>query len=116
MNLNLTQPLDELEPGVRKQAISFICESGPLKAYLDEKLLRQMLTNLLSNALKYTQPGGAIYFEVCVKQEAVILRIEDEGIGIPQEDLPYLFEPFHRARNATAIAGTGLGLAIVKKA
>lgn len=84
-------------------------------ARLDEKLLRQTLTNLLSNAVKYSTEGGAVQFDlVCTDKEAVF-RIQDYGIGIPEQDLPRLFESFSRCSNVGSIPGTGLGLAIAKK-
>ena len=76
--------------------------------------LRQALGNLLDNALKFTPEGGEI--EVGLRQEGTwaSLWVRDSGIGVPAEDLPGLFERFHRGRNAAAYPGSGLGLAIVK--
>lgn len=82
---------------------------------MDEKLLRHILVNLLSNAIKYSPAGGTIVFNVRTERDAITLVVGDEGIGIPQADLPRLFETFHRATNVGNISGTGLGLAIVKK-
>ncbi|MFC5409092.1 PAS domain S-box protein [Larkinella bovis] len=85
----------------------------PYSAYLDEKLIGQVLVNLLANAFKFAQeePRLAIRFE----PETVIIDVIDTGMGIPAGDLPDLFEPFFRARNSTAIQGTGLGLAIARQ-
>ncbi|WP_026735741.1 hybrid sensor histidine kinase/response regulator [Fischerella sp. PCC 9605] len=85
------------------------------EALCDENLLRHILGNLLSNAIKYSYPNSNVYFELLFQNQTVIFRIQDEGIGIPQEDQKQLFEPFHRASNVGTIPGTGLGLAIVKK-
>ncbi|MCX7592348.1 MAG: hybrid sensor histidine kinase/response regulator [Fischerella sp.] len=86
------------------------------KALCDENLLRHILGNLLSNAIKYSHPNSNVYFELRLKDDnTVVFRIQDQGIGIPQEDQKQLFEPFHRASNVGTIPGTGLGLAIVKK-
>ncbi|MEA3375610.1 MAG: HAMP domain-containing sensor histidine kinase [Chloroflexota bacterium] len=72
--------------------------------------------NLLDNALKFTPAGGGVTLRLrpssCSRQ--VELWVQDSGIGIPEEDLPHLFERFHRGRNATAYPGSGLGLVIVK--
>jgi two-component system NtrC family sensor kinase len=77
--------------------------------------LRQMVGNLLENAMKYTPPGGTIYVEAESEDEQVIIRIRDTGPGIPPQDQPYLFDKFFRASNIPADApGTGLGLSIVK--
>jgi signal transduction histidine kinase len=83
--------------------------------YLDEKLLRQILSNLLSNALKYSPDGGKIQFDLIFDQNTVTFRIQDEGIGIPAKDQPQLFDTFYRTSNVGTISGTGLGLAIVKR-
>ncbi|WP_392477266.1 ATP-binding protein [Nostoc sp. C110] len=85
------------------------------EALWDESLLRHILGNLLSNAIKYSLPGGIVRFELIGQEKAVIFRIQDSGIGIPQEDQKRLFQPFQRADNVGNIPGTGLGLAIVKK-
>ncbi|BAY76961.1 response regulator receiver sensor signal transduction histidine kinase [Nostoc linckia NIES-25] len=81
----------------------------------DESLLRHILVNLLSNAIKYSLPGGMVRFELIGQEKAVIFRVQDWGIGIPEENQKRLFEPFHRADNVGSIPGTGLGLAIAKK-
>lgn len=82
---------------------------------LDEKLLRQLLTNLLSNAVKYSPNGGTIQFDLMFEPNRIILRIQDPGIGIPQNEQANLFDPFYRSSNVGTISGTGLGLAIVQK-
>lgn len=82
----------------------------------DAKLLRQAFSNLLNNAIKYSPSGSTIRFEcMCSPHEAVI-KVIDQGIGIPEEDQPKLFEPFHRATNVGTRQGTGLGLAVTKRA
>ncbi|MBD1806256.1 HAMP domain-containing histidine kinase [Microcoleus sp. FACHB-SPT15] len=93
----------------------FHSQGNCTNASLDERLLRQILTNLLSNAIKYSPRGSTVRFDLeCIGGDAT-LRIKNSGIGIPAEDLPRLFDSFHRASNVGAIPGTGLGLAIVKK-
>jgi PAS domain S-box-containing protein len=82
---------------------------------LDEKLLRYILGNLLSNAIKYSHRGGAVQLNLSCFDNQAIFKIQDSGIGIPPEDVPHLFETFHRASNVGTIQGTGLGLAIVKQ-
>jgi signal transduction histidine kinase len=81
----------------------------------DEKLLRQILSNLLSNALKYSPEGSTVQFDLTAKDDRVIFQIQDQGIGIPPADQSRLFEAFHRANNVGTTQGTGLGLAIVKQ-
>jgi PAS domain S-box-containing protein len=118
--LDLEQFCQELIETMRDTAqngttIRFNCRGDCTNTYLDEKLLRQILTNLLTNAIKYSPHGSTVRFEIECKKDIAVLRIQDEGIGIPTEDLPELFESFHRASNVGTIPGTGLGLAIVKK-
>lgn len=82
----------------------------------DRTLLRQILLNLLLNAVKYSPAGASVYLELDGSNSEIVFRIKDEGIGIPPEDRDRLFELFHRAQNASTSDGTGLGLAIVKRA
>jgi len=82
----------------------------------DDKLLRQALTNLISNAIKYSPRGGTIAFSILQVDDRVLIRVSDDGIGIPEADQTELFEMFRRASNVGTIQGTGLGLAIVKRA
>jgi len=81
----------------------------------DEKLMRHIFGNLLSNAVKYSPHGGAVHLDVDCASENFTFTVQDHGIGIPESDLPRLFETFHRATNVGTITGTGLGLAIVKR-
>ena len=84
--------------------------------FVDEKLLRHILMNLLTNAVKYSPAESTVYVNLRCEPEQAILSVRDEGIGIPAEDQPHLFEAFHRAANVGPVAGTGLGLAITKRA
>ncbi|MBW4539740.1 MAG: PAS domain S-box protein [Myxacorys chilensis ATA2-1-KO14] len=88
---------------------------GKTQARMDNKLLRQILTNLLSNALKYSPIGTTVYLRLECDRTAAKFEVKDEGIGIPLEDQGHLFEPFHRGTNVGAVSGNGLGLAIVKQ-
>jgi signal transduction histidine kinase len=80
----------------------------------NETQLRQVVINLLENALKFTPQGGSISLDLEYSANESRLIVSDTGIGIPPEDLLHLFERFHRGRNASDYAGNGLGLAIVK--
>lgn len=84
--------------------------------FLDKKLLRYILLNLLSNSIKYSPNNLPIKLEVNSAGNFIEFIIEDKGIGIPETDQKKLFEPFHRAENIGNISGTGLGLSIVFKA
>jgi two-component system, sensor histidine kinase and response regulator len=80
--------------------------------------LRNILGNLISNAVKYARDGTEVQVQVRANtaEQELIINVIDQGIGIPADDLPYLFERFHRASNVGMVAGTGLGLSIVKDA
>ncbi|MBP8047715.1 MAG: ATP-binding protein, partial [Anaerolineales bacterium] len=77
--------------------------------------IRQMLDNLIGNAIKYTPDGGRIGISMSMQDDQVILKVEDTGYGIPPDEQGRVFEKFYRATNAVEdIEGSGLGLAIVK--
>jgi len=96
-------------------SIIFLSPGDGAQAKLDGNLIEQILTNLVSNAVKYSPQGGEVRFELECQQEQAIFRIQDEGIGIPPSERERVFEAFYRASNAGTIQGTGLGLAIAKK-
>jgi signal transduction histidine kinase len=118
----------EMLPENERRIIAHITGTMPQRLWLDEKLLRHILTNLLSNALKYSLPEQSVDIHIhympekeaeygTEKSEGMLrLSVKDYGIGIAEEDLRHLFEPFYRASNVGNISGTGLGLAIVKQA
>jgi signal transduction histidine kinase len=81
----------------------------------DKKLLHHIFGNLLSNAIKYSPEGGKVIFELEYQPENVVIKVIDQGIGIPLADQARMFESFHRAKNVGSISGTGLGLSIVKR-
>jgi signal transduction histidine kinase len=82
----------------------------------DAKLLFQVFSNLLANAIKYSPGGGAIEVEAGSAADEVVVTVSDRGIGIPPRDLPRLFERYHRGANVSGIVGTGVGLYLVKMA
>ncbi len=95
--------------------MKYIDETYQRKGYLDEKIMTHVLNNLMSNAIKYSPKGGVIELHVAHDGRKAKFEIKDEGIGIPEEELERLFEPFHRCSNVSGIKGTGLGLGIVKR-
>jgi PAS domain S-box-containing protein len=107
---------EEIQLGVGAgHTIEFSPQGRCADAYADERLLRQILTNLLSNAVKYSSAGNAVRIALDCRDDHAVIQIQDNGIGIPEDDQSRLFETFHRAGNVGAIPGTGLGLAIVKR-
>ena len=89
--------------------------SKQVQIVADPKLLDQILSNLLSNAAKYSSPGSTIICQLAENTHGAILSVKDEGIGISEEDQKHLFEAFRRGTNVRHIPGTGLGLSIVKQ-
>ncbi len=83
--------------------------------YGDSVRLRQVIDNLLGNAIRYTPEGGEITVRARAEKDQLILQVSDTGMGIPPGDLPHIFEKFYRASNVVEhVSGSGLGLAIVK--
>ncbi len=82
----------------------------------NEKLFRQIISNLVTNAVKYSPVGSTVQVSIHTQGEEIIIEVVDEGIGIPPRAQAHIFEPFYRADNADPSSGTGLGLAIVKRA
>jgi len=83
---------------------------------VDSERMTQVIINLLTNAIKYTQPKGIINIEFSETDHEVVMDVVDNGSGIPKDELPYIFERFYRAdksRNRST-GGTGIGLTIVK--
>jgi signal transduction histidine kinase len=118
------QALDDIKQVFGKSVlINFSIDPETINTIADESLLRHILNNLLSNALKYSGNEKQIDFSVSIEDDkacgeqgrTIVFTINDHGIGIPENDLKYIFEPFHRATNVESIKGTGLGLAIVKR-
>jgi signal transduction histidine kinase len=106
----------EIQQTTRKHQIVFAPRGNSVETRADEKLLRQVIANLLSNAVKYSPQGGMIHVHLFYEDQKAIIQVQDQGIGIPEEDHKHLFEVFHRAGNVGEISGTGLGLAIIKQA
>ncbi|MBR7927732.1 cell wall metabolism sensor histidine kinase WalK [Aerococcaceae bacterium zg-ZUI334] len=84
---------------------------------IDQDRMTQVIDNIMNNAIKYSPDGGEIFVKIEETENVVILSIQDEGLGIPQKDIPHLFERFYRVDKARSRdqGGTGLGLAISKE-
>jgi signal transduction histidine kinase len=98
-----------------EHTLNFISNGHCTRVILDEKLIYSILSNLLINAIKYSPQGGNISLILNCEPEATVFLVKDEGIGIPLEEQPEIYEPFYRGQNVDNIVGTGLGLAVVKK-
>jgi PAS domain S-box-containing protein len=115
----LKYTLDMVDLQVKKKKIKLtvtkVAELKPLRA--NPIRIRQMLDNLVGNAIKYTQNEGAVNINLLMHDDQIILSVEDNGPGIPAEEQGRVFEKFYRATNMAgteAVSGSGLGLAIVK--
>lgn len=108
--------LEEFRAGSgRNHQVLYRSENLSPEIYTDSKLFRQVLTNLLSNACKYSPPGTSVVMEIICENNMMGVSITDRGIGIPDEDQPLIFDLFHRAKNTGDFEGTGVGLSIVKR-
>jgi PAS domain S-box-containing protein len=107
---------EELE-GILKpnQKIEHFAHREIKKIKSDKRILKNILFNMISNAVKYSESGDTIRCNIHYNEDNVKIDISDEGIGIPENEQKYLFERFFRASNAETIQGTGLGLHIVKQ-
>lgn len=95
--------------------IEFTSRGDCTRVMGDKKLIRQIISNLISNAMKYSAAGSQIHVNMGCDGDLATIDVEDEGIGIPSGQMDQIFEPFFRAENVGDIIGTGLGLPIVKR-
>ncbi|MDY6939140.1 MAG: hybrid sensor histidine kinase/response regulator [Cyanobacteriota bacterium] len=111
------QLLEELQLAADQKNLSlgFISQDCLLKVSLDDRLLRHILLNLLTNAIKYSPDGGTVRLELKQSDKYATFRVCDRGIGIPESECDKIFSPFYRASNVDRISGNGLGLAMVKR-
>lgn len=100
----------------RTHRINLSLESAHKSFLSDEGLMRNIVINLLNNAIKFSPNAKEVDFTVTCQENEMVLMVRDYGIGIPEEDVGKLFEAFYRGKNVTSISGSGLGLSIVKKA
>ncbi|SHJ57817.1 PAS/PAC sensor signal transduction histidine kinase [Geosporobacter subterraneus DSM 17957] len=101
----------------KQQKIKFMNEGLPIVGYMDIDKIEQVVLNIMSNAIKYTPDGGEINVYLTQDESGAKIRVVDNGIGIPSEDLPRLFERFYRVDKARSreLGGTGLGLSIARQ-
>lgn len=117
LNVVLKKSLSVVATAAQEKQIKLIEELSDLylPAHVDLDLFGQAIINLLSNAIKYTPQGGEVRLRSRMDDTRAVIEVQDNGMGIPLESLPRLFERFYRVpQNNKAAAGTGLGLALVK--
>lgn len=106
----------EITPNLKSgQSIKLKSDHTSINVHLDSKLMHHILANLLSNAIKYSPENKAIILKISTKAKQLYIEVMDQGIGIPLEEQPYMFQRFYRAKNTANIEGTGLGLNIIKQ-
>lgn len=99
----------------QEQSVTLVTDAPPgLFALADATRLRQVLANLLDNALKYSRPGGNVVVQGRLVQGQVEVIVRDQGEGIPPEDIPRIFERLYRGDKSRSHRGLGLGLSLVK--
>ena len=121
LNVNelLEQILKRLKPIAEKQQVELVFESfRPVVADVDEVKITLAFTNLIENAIKYNNPEGWVRVSLNADHQYMYLKVEDNGIGMPEADLKHIFERFYRVdkSHSREIGGTGLGLAITRSA
>lgn len=96
--------------------LSVLQPAAPVYVFADAGRLQQVLHNLLENSLRYTESGGRIQVRVAAAPGEALIEVSDTGLGIPESDLPYVFERFFRSKSSRHVypAGSGLGLSIVR--
>ena len=116
LNKLVEEVIAQLSPQAERQQLSISREFATnLPSVLaDKDRVRQVITNLVHNAIKFTPAGGRITITSRALEGSVVVHIADTGIGIPEEDLPRVFERFYKGDKARAGGGTGMGLAIAK--
>jgi heavy metal sensor kinase len=107
--------LEDMQVLADQKAVSLACKAAEaLSVVADEQFMRQVLINIISNAVKYTPEGGAVSVDVLPGKGSVAVIVRDTGIGIKAEDIPFIFDRFYRVEASRSSAGFGLGLSIAK--
>lgn len=109
------ETIEELKGLANKEQVVYLQYTGSVIIESDKKLVKNVLINLISNAIKFSTAEKPIFINCTIDEKSATISIKDEGIGISEEDKEHLFTSFYRAKNATNIQGTGLGLHIVKR-
>jgi PAS domain S-box-containing protein len=112
----LLEMIAEFDQRPTERHLTYACRGNCRSVVVDSKLIRVIVSNLLTNAVKYSPEGSDIHCQLTCEAESIVFSVRDQGVGIPEKDQERLFESFHRAANVGDTPGTGLGLAITKRA
>lgn len=120
VDFNLIELIEKTSEDLRSilkngQTLEVLCDVQEIQLHLDQQLIKNIIINLVSNAIKYSPEEKPILITIKDYPNKTELSVADQGIGIPEEDQLHLFDRFFRANNSGNIQGTGLGLNIVKK-
>lgn len=106
-------------PAAERREVALQVEIAPDTPELvvgdEERLREEVMGNLLDNALKFTQAGGSVRVRAAAEDSRLTLEVQDEGLGIPEDDLPHIFDKFYQSARGARTLGTGLGLAITRQ-
>lgn len=108
--------VDSLKPAAADSQVFVHIDCQPLCVRANPQQMKELLSNLVGNAVKYNHPGGQVWVNIREQDENIVIRVRDNGVGIPQESLDRIFERFYRVDKGRSRkqGGTGLGLSIVK--
>ncbi|MDR1017468.1 MAG: HAMP domain-containing histidine kinase [Lachnospiraceae bacterium] len=117
LNVLIVDVIDSLSMKAEERDIKLDFNGGRGVVYANKTEIRELIYNLMENAIKYNKYGGRVEAKLSIELNQVVLKVKDNGIGIPSNQIPYVFDRFYRAQSETTknIKGTGLGLSIVKR-
>jgi two-component system NtrC family sensor kinase len=98
----------------RDVKLSLVVEDEPQTLYADPTQIRQAVSNLVDNAIKYSRPGQSVQILLKMQDNNLIIKVSDRGAGIPAKDLPHIFEKFYQVQDTNSEGGSGLGLTLVR--
>ena len=107
--------VEALKPQLEAARLSLTCDLQPAVVRGDKNRLHQVVTNLLTNSIKFTPPGGSVKVSVSSRDRLARIAVEDSGRGIPQADLDQVFDRFWRGPGVRNTTGSGVGLAVVQE-
>ncbi|MDK2866741.1 MAG: hypothetical protein PWP38_1056 [Clostridiales bacterium] len=118
VNYLIEKVIKTIKPIATKKNIELAFNSqSKIQINLDQEKIQQCLLNIVGNAVKYTPEGGLVVLSLIERKDEIVINVTDNGIGIPEKDLPYVFDRFYRVDEARArkTGGTGLGLSIAQQ-